>query len=103
MPPLINATNTDVNPGLNELLGGIAFNTEHTINERCPLRFIARVLQPVLLRNLAIGFAIVTLDKTSYAAFEIRGLVRSPNDALANTRGTEHVGMKHVVHIRALE
>ena len=60
MPSLINATSTDVNPGLNELLGSIAFNAEHSINECRPLRLVARILQAVLLRNLAIGLTIKT-------------------------------------------
>ena len=101
--PLINATSADVNPSLNELLSGIAFNAEHAINERCPLRFVARILQAVLLRNLAIGFAIVSLDKSSYITFEINGLIASLNDALADAWGTENLGVKHVVHVRAFE
>lgn len=103
MPPLVNATSADVNPGLNELLSGIIFYTEHAINECCPLRLVSRVLQAVLLCNLAIGFTIVALDKRSNEAFEINGLIACLNDALANARGTEHIGMKHVVHIRAFE
>ena len=67
------------------------------------MRLVARILQPILLRDLAIGFTIVALDKSSYVAFEINGIVAGLDDALANARGTEHVGMEHVVHIRALE
>lgn len=97
MPSLINATSTDVNPGLNELLGSVAFNTEHSINECRPLRFVARILQAVLLRNLAIGFAIVALDKRGNVAFEINGLVAGLDDTLANARGTEDIGVEDVV------
>lgn len=103
MSPLINATNADVNPSLNELLGSIAFNSEHAINERCPLRLVARILQAVLLSNLAVGLAIVALDKPSNIAFEINGLGASLNDALADTRGTENIGVKYVIHVRSLE
>lgn len=99
----INANSPNGNPSLNELLGGIAFNAEHAVNDRRPLRLVARILQPILLRDLAIGFTIVALDKSSYVAFEINGIVAGLDDALANARGTEHVGMEHVVHIRALE
>ena len=103
MPPVVNSNSSNGNACLDEFLGSTVFDSEHAIDKRCPLRLIARVLQPVLLRNLAISFAIVLLDQSSYVAFEINGLVVALNDALADARGTENIGVKYVIHVRALE
>ena len=67
------------------------------------MRLVSRVFQAVLLCNLAISFTIVALDKRSNVAFEINGLVAGLDDTLANARSTENIGMKHIVHVRALE
>ena len=44
VPPVVNSNSSNGNACLDEFLGSIVFDSEHAIDECCPLRLIARVL-----------------------------------------------------------